>query len=76
MLFAVSQPTSKSRVLSCATPSEVPPTAVTKGLEAGQSGVGVAPATPPVSSPLSPEEKNTLMPVAAAWIWVSSCGLM
>jgi hypothetical protein len=49
---------------------------VTKGLEAGQSGVGVAPLTPPVSSPSSPEAKKTLMPVAAAWICASSWGLM
>ena len=41
------------------TPSDVPPTAVTNGLDAGQSGVAAAAlaGSPPVSSPLSPEEK-------------------
>jgi hypothetical protein len=62
------QPSSKRRVLSWVTPIDVPPTAVTQGLDAGQSGVGVAVGSPAVSSPASPEEKNRLMPSAAAWM--------
>jgi hypothetical protein len=51
----VPQPVSTARVLSSFTPRLVPPTAVTHGLEAGQSVVG----NPNVelSSPLSPDEK-------------------
>jgi hypothetical protein len=53
-------------------PRLVPPTAVTQGLEAGQSVV----ANPKEldSSPLSPEEKYTPMPSIAACISVSSTG--
>src|SRR5262249_38491504 len=60
------------------TPSEVPPTAVTQGLDAGQPAVAEAAlaGSPPVSSPLSPEEKYTPIPVAAAWISVSLYGWM
>ncbi len=68
VLVPDSQPSSNRRVLPAVTPIEVPPTAVTHGLDAGQSGVGVAEGSPPVSSPLSPEEKNRLMPSAAAWM--------
>ena len=65
----LSQPSSKRRLLSAVMPIEVPPTAVTYGLEAGQSGVAEAAlaGSPPVSSPLSPEEKSSEMPSAAAW---------
>src|SRR3954451_18639906 len=75
-LRPVSQPSSKSRVFEAVTPMDVPPTAVTQGLDAGQSGVGVAVGSPKVSSPKSPLEKKTLIPSAAAWISVSLRGLM
>src|SRR5215475_5337680 len=76
--FAVSQPVSNRYWLLEPTPSDVPPTAVTHGLDAGQSGVAAAAfaGLPPVSSPLSPDEKYTPMPVTAACSMVSSCECM
>ena len=78
LLRPVSQPVSNRYCPLAPTPSEVPPTAVTHGLDAGQSGVADAAlaGSPPVSSPLSPDEKYTPIPVAAAWIIVSLYGLM
>src|SRR5436190_22115499 len=59
-LRVVPQPVSNwYAVGSAAVPSAsvVPPTAVTHGLEAGQSAVALAAGPPSVSSPASPDEK-------------------
>src|SRR4051794_9243715 len=63
--FEVPQPVSSAMLPPAAIPREVPPTAVAQGLAAGRSADFV-PARLAASSPSSPEEKRTEIPVAAA----------